>query len=48
MTNPKIPKINKVEVSRLKPLASSIETNGAKINASKIARARIIIISVRR
>ena len=44
--NPNIPKINKVEVKRLKPLASSIETKGAKIKASKIERARIIRISV--
>jgi hypothetical protein len=45
-TNPNIPKIISVEVNRLKPLPSRRETNGAKIKASRIDKARITIISV--
>jgi hypothetical protein len=44
--NPNIPKIISVDVSRLNPLPSSKETNGANIKASRIERARIIRISV--
>jgi len=45
---PKTPKVISVEEIRLNPLVSISETKGAKINARRIARARIIIISVRR
>ena len=46
MMNPNTPKINSVEVMRLNPFASRIETNGANIKASRIDRANMIIISV--
>ena len=42
MMNPNTPKINNVEVIRLNPLASNKETNGAKIKASRIDKARMI------
>jgi hypothetical protein len=46
--NPKMPKVISVEDKRLNPLASISETKGAKINARRNAKARIIMISVRR
>jgi hypothetical protein len=44
--NPNMPKMISVEVSRLKPLPSSRETNGANIKARRIDSASIIRISV--
>jgi hypothetical protein len=46
MMNPNMPKIMSVDVSRLKPLPSSKETNGANMKARRIDRARIMRISV--
>ena len=48
MIVPNIPNVISVDVRRLKPLDSSKETNGAKMNASKIDKASTISISVRR